>query len=788
MPSIADRAANVTLYAFESAQLASDTFQVLRFEGTEGISEPFKFKLQLLSEDPDIDFSKVVNETATFTMMRGDEEVPINGIVTDFSLHGRTEDYVVYRATLRPRLHRLSLSYGSRIFQEKKVEDILRTVLKEAGFSPNDFRFALQASYTPREYCVQYEETDLSFISRLMEFEGMYYFFEHEGGQDTLVITDKKSEHEKIPAPASLRYHEGAGGMVGSDKETVRQLVCEEQMVTGKVQLRDYNYRGPKTMTAESGTPSDGTGERYEYGDSHFRDTSRGNRLADVRKEEIEARKRVVTGESDSMGFRSGFLFTLEKHYRKSLNADYLITQIEHRGSQRAGLDVDALQPQPDGEPEPEYRNHFTCIPATVQYRPPRETPKPEVPGVLTAKIETAGGDYAYIDDQGRYHAKMHFDRLEGDRSGRSEGSRSLPIRMKQAYSGSDYGIHFPNHADTEMIVAFENGDIDRPIALGTAPNPSNASPVVSDNKSQNIIRSNAGNEVLVEDQEDETEIRLTTADGHRASLDDGADRIRLGTAGGHEFVMDDDDEYISILSEDGHGFGIDDGDFGPSDKEGVGIGTKSGHRVKLHETDNYIEVTTEKGHTVKLDDDEKKIEMKTKKGHVFAMDDDDEFLKVISKNGHGMGVDDGEIGPNDNEGVGMGTSSGHQVKVHETKDYVKMETSGGAVVKASDKKKKIKASIGENELVIDKSKGEVSINASSKINLECGASSMTMKSSGKIEIEGMKIKIDGTQKVETKAMNIKSKAKVKNDVKGTMVNSKAKGINKVGGSLTKVG
>lgn len=783
MPSIADRAANVALYAFESAQLASDTFQVLRFEGTEGISEPFKFKLQLLSEDPDIEFSKVVNETATFTMMRGDEKVPINGIVTDFSLHGRTEDYVVYRATLRPRLHRLSLSYGSRIFQEKKVEDILRTVLKEDGLSSSDFKFELQESYSSREYCVQYEETDLNFISRLMEFEGMYYFFEHEGGQDTLVITDRKSNHEKIPSPASLRYHEGAGGMVGSDQETVRQLVCEEQIVTGKVQLRDYNYRGPKTMTAKSGTASDGSGERYEYGE-HFRDTSRGNRLADVRKEEIEARKRVVTGESDSMGFRSGFLFTLEKHYRKSLNADYLITQIEHRGSQRAGLDVDALQPQPDGEPEPEYRNHFTCIPATVQYRPPRETPKPEVPGVLTAKIESAGGDYAYIDDRGRYHAKMHFDRLEGDRSSRSEGSRTLPIRMKQAYSGSDYGIHFPNHADTEMIVAFENGDIDRPIALGTAPNPSNTSPVVSDNKSQNIIRSNAGNELLVEDQEDETEIRLTTAKEHKASLDDGEKRIRFETSGAHTLEMDDDDKFIAIDSSKGHSIYIDDeGKKTESDDQGIVMMTDSGHAIGINDSDNWIKISTDKKNRMRFDDEREIVEIETKNKNEIIIDDKNSKLGLKSTKGHFIQIDNGE-----SEGIKMVTDSGHAIGVNDSDNWIELLTDGDYSVKLDDDESEIEIEAGSNEIEIDESKDKIEIDAGKKIKLKCGQSSITLKRSGKIEISGMKIKIDGTQKVETKAMNIKSKAKVKNDVKGTMVNSKAKGVHTLKGSLTKIG
>ena len=732
MPSIADRAANVALYSFESAQLPPDTFQVLRFEGTEGISEPFKFELQLISNDPDIEFSKVVNEMATFTMMRGDEEVPINGIVTDFSLHGRTEDYVVYRATLRPRLHRLSLSYGSRIFQEKKVEDILRTVLKEAGLSSNDFRFALQESYSPREYCVQYEETDLSFISRLMEFEGMYYFFEHEEGQDTLVFTDKKGEHEKIPAPASLRYHEGAGGMVEGDQETVRKLICEEQMVTGKVQLRDYNYREPEAMTVESEMDGGMPGERYEYGDSHFRDKSRGKRLADVRKEEAEARKRVLTGESDSMGFRSGFLFTLERHYRKSLNADYLITQIEHRGSQRAGLDVDAHRPRPDGEPEPEYRNHFTCIPATVQYRPPRETPKPEVPGVLTAKIESAGGDYAYIDDEGRYRAKMHFDRLEGDRAGRSEGSRTLPVRMKQAYSGSDYGIHFPNHADTEMIVAFENGDIDRPVALGTAPNAAQSSPVTSENKTQNVVRSYAGNQILIDDQDGATKIQLTTTGGHSASLDDGGPKIAVNTSGEHSFVMDDDGKRIFLHTADGHGLNMEEGDV-----NGILMYTNGQNSLSMNDDDEMIVLQTGGGHTLGMDDPNKKVQLDTTDGHGVELNDQTKKAKV-------------------------GTAGDRRLECDDT---------GKKVLVQGDDSNKIK---------IADSEGKVTVKAGSEIKLQVGGSSLTMKEDGTIDVNGKEINL----KVGQNSINIKPSEIT---ISGSKISSAAQAINEITGATVKI-
>jgi len=713
MPSIADRAANVALYAFESAQLASDAFQVLRFEGTEGISQPFKFELQLLSEDPDIEFSEVVNETATFTMMRGDEEVPINGIVTDFSLHGRTDDYVVYRATLRPRLHRLSLSYGSRIFQEKKVEDILRTVLKEDGLSSSDFKFKLQESYSPREYCVQYEEADLNFISRLMEFEGMYYFFQHEDGQDTLVITDKKSEHEKIPKPAALRYHEGGGGMIDADQETVKKFVCEEQVVTGKVQLKDYNYRTPETMTTESEMNGDMPGTRYEYGE-HFRETDRGKRLAKVRNEEIEARRRVMSGESNSIGFQSGFLFTLEKHYRKSLNAKYLITQIEHRGSQRAGLDVDVLRPREDGESVPVYRNQFTCIPATVQYRPPNDTPKPEVPGVLTAKIESAGGDYAYIDDEGRYRAKMHFDQRED----RSDGTKTLPIRMTQPYSGPDYGHHFPNHADTEMLVAFENGDIDRPVALGTTPNPSNASPVVSENKMENIVRTKAENQLIMDDTKDETKVRLESADKHKLVLDDKKDRIRLTSTDKHTATLDDKNKNIKVQTKDGH--------------------------------------------LVIMDDENKKITVQSKKGHFVTIHDDEEVITIADESEDNMfSIDIG------NDKLTIKTKKG-DIDMHAPKGTIDIqakelntETKGDTTMKAAN----ITA-----EADSDFDLEATNITAAADMDYEQTGMNVTSEASMKHEIKGTEVSSEGQAKNDLKGAMVSVKASGVNQIQGSLV------------------
>jgi type VI secretion system secreted protein VgrG len=698
MADFSKRAPNASLYFFEAAQLDTGTFQVIRFEGTEQISRPFEFELQLISKDPDLDFDKVVGKPATFTMMRGDEEVPIHGIVTNFSLHGQTADQVVYEAMLRPRLWRLGLSKRSRIFQEMKVEDILRTVFKEDGLSPSAFKFKLNESYSPREYCVQYQETDLNFVSRLMEFEGMCYFFDHEGGEETLIVTDKKSEHEKIASTSSISYYTGAEGM-DRDEEIVRQLKRQEQVVTGKVKLKDYDYRTADTLSAESQVNDDMPGTRYEYGE-HYRDTERGKRLAKVRNEEIEAQHRTVQTESDCMGLRSGHLFTLEDHFRKSLNQDYLVTKVEHEGSQRAGLDIGSTR---ESE-EPTYQNRAECIPASVQYRPPRDTPKPEVSGVLTARIESAGGDYAYIDDQGQYRAEMHFD----EREGRSEGTKTLPVRMAQPYSGPDYGIHFPNHAGTEVILAFENGDIDRPVALGTSPNDANASPVTSENKTQNLIRTHAGNEVLIDDQEGETKICLRTPGGHEVCLNDEEKRIRLKTSEGHDLRMDDDDEHITLSSEGSHGLTIDDGKPGSPD-EGLVLKTRSGHTIQIDDTDNIVRLKTSKKNSVKLNDGKDNVEVKSGSNKIN-----------VSKSKSKVKVDGDKEVKMECGDASVTLKKGGKVKIEG--DPVKLETSKGQTATLKDDPGVIEAR-DTNGNSVKMGSGGVTVNSSSKVTVNSGAS-----------------------------------------------------------------
>ena len=515
---MSDFVANVAHHRFEVSTLSPDVFTVVDLTGTEAISRPFEFEIALVSDDPEIAFADVVNQAATLTSRRdldGSEQVPTCGIVSDFYEEGPSADgQYRYRAVLVPRLWTLSLRYQSRIFQETAVPDIAAQVLDEAGLPASAVRFELSESYPAREYCVQHQETDLAFVQRLLEFEGIQYFFEHDGTEDVVVFTDDRTHNPEIASPATLGFNASQGAV--PSEEAVYRFTGRERVVTGSVVLKDYNYRTPETrLEVESKINEDMPGLRYEYG-AHFPDPETGKRLAKVRNEEIECQRKVLRGESTCAGLRPGHTFTLEGHYRSDADGAYLVTEVRHRGVHgarrnpfggpssgspssggdgRAGDGTAGASGEGSGPGEPVYRNTFTCIPAEVAYRPPRRTPVPKVPGIMTARTESAGGDYAYVDEEGRYRLKMHFDRRYTE-----NGEASRPIRKSQQNSGPGYGIHFPEHAGTEMVWACVDGNPDRPIALSSVPNPSQKTPSTSNNKTQNVIRTWGQNELTFDD------------------------------------------------------------------------------------------------------------------------------------------------------------------------------------------------------------------------------------------------------------------------------------------------
>lgn len=496
---MAPNVANKPRFLFGTPDLPDDELEVVDFVGREAISQAFRFELNLVSKNPSVPFSDLVDRRATLTMTSGAETSYVHGVVADFQQGSPVGDYFRYRAVLVPRLWRLALTFQSRVFQHLSVPEIVRKVLEGAGFGPDDFRFALAGSYPPREYCTQYKETDLAFISRLLEFEGIQFFFVHQAEREVLVLTDDRSENPPIEGDDDTVTYRPAGGMAPAHEETVREFIFQEQMVTGRVILKDYNYRTPEAdLRAESQISDEMPGVYYEYG-PHIKDADAASRIARVRNEEIECRRRVGSGEGTCLRLRAGHHFTLDRHYRLDLNQPYIVTEITHHGTQRGAVNMQI------GEDRAlSYHNSFACIPAVVPYRPPRVTPVPRLPGIMTAKVESGGGEYAYLDDEGRYRIKMPFDLAETEQAGASK-----PIRLAQPYTGADYGMHFPVHADAEMVFACVDGDVDRPLGLSTVPNPAQGSPVRGENHTRNVIRTASQNEIYMEDEKGNERIKI---------------------------------------------------------------------------------------------------------------------------------------------------------------------------------------------------------------------------------------------------------------------------------------
>ncbi|MBL7977077.1 MAG: type VI secretion system tip protein VgrG [Bacteroidetes Order II. Incertae sedis bacterium] len=541
----ANRDAHIT---FEAGSTSTDSWEVLHFQGREAISELFRFDIDLISDDDQMIYEDLINQTCHLYIERDGKDMPFHGLVSFFKQGHMSGGRFLYEFVMVPRLTRLGLGQYSRVFQNMSILDIIKKLLSDGGFSAGqDFELPATNStrYPTREFTIQYQESDLDFIFRQLEHYGMFYYFDHSGDVDKLMICDDSLSNPHIEGGALPFHHEG-GLSDSDDQEIVRNFIFSAQLTTGKTLLDDYYYRSPNlNLAVEKASAQALAGLHYEYAPD-YQHTGHGNYLVQVRQEYFNSQKLLIDGESDCGAFRSGLIFSLEQHYRSERNIDYLLTEVRHEGSQGIGLD--------SGGNRPKYANHFRCIPANVPFRPERKTTIPRIHGIITAKVESAGGQYAFVDKNGEYHVKLPFDQ-DSTQSGQS----SLPIRMSQPYTGADYGIHFPNHANTEMVLAFMDGNVDRPMALGTIPNPSNNTPVTNQNAYENIIRTWAGNILKMSDEKDKTKIQLTSADAHDLVLDDEHNKIQITTKTGHVIVMDDDQKSINIKTAKGHDFLLQD-------------------------------------------------------------------------------------------------------------------------------------------------------------------------------------------------------------------------------------
>jgi type VI secretion system secreted protein VgrG len=457
---------------------------VYEVSGVEECSQIFNFHIVLVTRERSaVDTDTLVTGPGSLVFYRRDEEVRrIRGMVA--SLHDVTltdaMEFAAWRVHFVPRAFRLTLSETVDIFMDLDVRELIELKLKGNGLrAGTDVEFRLTKKYPKREFVVQYQETDLNFISRQAEHYGITYFFQH-GEKDKIVFTDCNEVLDPIEG-TSLPWQIHHVNELSESR--VFALEGETRALPGRYTVRDYNYRTPgQDMTAGATVVEGAAGEVVEYG-THFKTSEEGQRFARVRAEELLATRWTFTGKSNAWGLEAGRHFMLEGHPRGDMGL--LLTRIEHFIR---------------------YENTFIAIPKEVTWRPPRRTVKPIVPGVVTGIIDTATrSQYAEIDDDGRYKVKFMFDTAK-----RGEGQASRLVRMAQPHAGPGYGMHFPLRAGIEVILTCVNGDPDRPIIVGTVPNPATGSPVTKGNLARNIIRTGGGNEMNFDDTEGSHRLKIS--------------------------------------------------------------------------------------------------------------------------------------------------------------------------------------------------------------------------------------------------------------------------------------
>jgi type VI secretion system secreted protein VgrG len=526
-------------FTFISKALSEDTFSVVKFRGVEAISRPYEFDITISSEDPEIDMKAVLQNPAKLTIKYGDVELPYYGILSRFEQLHEVKQHAFYRAVLVPTLWNECLYHENQLFLDKTVPEIIEEILKQAGLTGLDYELKLTRSYPNWEYICQYRETNFDFISRWMEREGMYYFFEQTDQGAKMVITDSSSAHQEIKGDTTIPYSPPSG-LIPSEEGIVKEFVCRRRILPAKVILKDYNYRKPGLeVKAEAEVDPNGRGDVYIYGE-HFKDSGQGNDLAKIRAEELLCRERELYGSATVPALSPGFIFELNGHYRNEYNTKYLIIEVTHEGSRAEDLLAGLGDKSAEDMGEASYKNNFVCIPADVQFRPERKTPRPKFYGTMNAAVDAAGdGKFAELDDQGRYKVILPLDL-----SGKSGGKASRYVRMAQPYSGfaatdgekGPSGMHFPLHKGAEVLLTFVDGDPDRPIISSAVPNPETSSPVTSGNQTKSIVRDNYGNEIILDSTPGDEHIRLYSPH-HNSGLEIGKSFSNWTTSDNGQFT-----------------------------------------------------------------------------------------------------------------------------------------------------------------------------------------------------------------------------------------------------------
>jgi len=373
------------------------------------------------------------------------------------------------------------------------IVTIISQVLDKAGIANSDYDIGgLSNKLLKREYVCQYNESDFDFISRLLENEGVFYYFEQSfEGEKIIFVND--TNYLSIPRPKLLF---DVAAMTKSQDDCVFNWSCKIQRSASKVVVRDYNAEEPSLDVSDtSEIDINGQGTEYIYGKNVKTDVE-ASYLSNIRAEQHICRKMQFFGNSSVTRLQAGYDFKLDRHPNEKYNHEYLILEVHHEGH---SLDM-SISTNSEKDAKPQYQNSFVAIKAETQYRPALKTNKPRITGTLHARIDgELNSEYAQLDSEGRYKVSMPFDFHNEDHP---EGLASARVRMMQPYAGKNRGMQFPMAKGTEVLLSFVDGDPDRPIIAGAINTAAAPGPVTADNQTESVIQTGGNNKIRFEDEE----------------------------------------------------------------------------------------------------------------------------------------------------------------------------------------------------------------------------------------------------------------------------------------------
>ena len=741
-----------------------DGTPMLQFErliGSDEVSKCFRYELTLQSEDPEITSDKLLGEAISVTVKRSQSEDQepryFQGLVDQFSYCGNESGgRFQYRLILRPAFWFLSKSLDNRIFQRMTVPDIVSKVLDDAGMS--DYRLELSGSYPEREYCVQYGESDLDFVQRLLEHEGVFYYFEFDDGVHTMVICDKLDSLKDATACEEIKFEQGSLQRTG-EQNVITRFERIDSASPAKWVHTDYDFQKPSAdlmSTADkSGWHTGDDKERYFY-PGKFIEHGRGADLSDIRVEEGRALSQVICANSTAIPPYSGHRFALVGNPREADNIKLVILKAEYEiweGQYAAGL---AGEEQEQG-----FKARYDLIPADTFYRPARLTPKPVMRGPQTAVVVGPSGEEIHTDEFARVKVQFHWDREGGN-----DQNSTCFIRVSSVWAGSGWGFIQIPRIGQEVIVDFLEGDPDQPIITGRVYNAEQMPPYeLPGNATQSGWKSNSSlggggwNEMRFEDKKGQEEVYFQAEKDHNELVKNNESRTigndffedigndatqnvhhdRTETVDNNKSTTVGVDRTVAIGSNDTETVGVN-RSLTVGSNETIQIGTNSAESIGANHSQTVgvaqtITVGAARADTVGA------AETRQVGGPQNNTIGGARVVTVGSSQTHTVGSSDGWTIASD-QSVTIG--GGQTVKIAKDQSF---ETGGARVEKIA---KGSVIEIGEDCAI--KVGKDLIIEAGDSIIIKVGKAAISMKKDGTINIEGKDITTKGSGEINVKA------------------------------------